>query len=306
MSAPIIEAKSLSKWFGEVVALNNVDVEIGPGVTGLLGPNGAGKSTFMKLTLGLYQPSRGYLKVLGEAPRNNANILERIGYCPETDNFYDNTTGYEFVYHMNRHWGMTKKEADTAARHAIDLVHLTDRMDDLIDEYSKGMRQRIKIAQALASEPDLLLLDEPMNGLDPKGREEMFGLVKRLGEEGYSVIISSHILYEVERVTDNVVFIYNGALLANGRVQDIRDLLDDHPRTIKVETPDPRALAVDFFGVDSILSIEFDEKLLTMRTREPNTCFDMLNAVAINERVPITSITCTDDDLQSVFDYLVR
>ncbi len=306
MSAPIIEAKSLSKWFGEVVALNNVDVEIPPGVTGLLGPNGAGKSTFMKLTLGLYQPSRGYLKVLGEAPRNNASILERIGYCPESDNFYDNTTGYEFVYHMNRHWGMTRKEADTAARHAIDLVHLTDRMDDLIDEYSKGMRQRIKIAQALASEPDLLLLDEPMNGLDPKGREEMFGLVKRLGDEGYSVIISSHILYEVERVTDNVVFIYNGALLANGRVQDIRDLLDDHPRTIKVETPDPRGLAKNFYGADSILSIEFDEKLLTLRTREPNICFDLLNGIAISESTPINSITCTDDDLQSVFDYLVR
>ena len=198
------------------------------------------------------------------------------------------------------------RKVNDVVRHAIDLVHLTDRMDDLIDEYSKGMRQRIKIAQALASEPDLLLLDEPMNGLDPKGREEMFGLVKRLGDEGYSVIISRHILYEVERVTDNVVFIYNGALLANGRVQDIRDLLDDHPRTIKVETPDPRELAKNFYGAASILSIEFDEKLLTLRTREPNICFDLLNGIAISESTPINSITCTDDDLQSVFDYLVR
>ena len=306
MSAPIIEAKALSKWFGEVVALNYVDVEVGPGVTGLLGPNGAGKSTFMKLCLGLYQPSRGYIKVLGEPPRNNASILERIGYCPETDHFYDNTTGYEFVYHLCRHWGMTRKEADHATLHALDLVHLTDRMDDLIDEYSKGMRQRIKIAQALASEPDLLLLDEPMNGLDPKGREEMFNLVQRLGQEGYSVILSSHILYEVERVTDNVVFIYNGALLANGRVQEIRDLLDDHPRTIKVESPDPRQLATHFFGEPSILSIEFGDDLLTLRSREPNTCFDLINKIALEEKVPVTSITCTDDDLQSVFEYLVR
>lgn len=306
MSGPIIEAKGLSKWFGEVVALNNVDLEIGPGVTGLLGPNGAGKSTFMRLSLGLYQPSRGYLKVLGESPRNNAGILERIGYCPETDHFFDNTTGYEFVYHMNRHWGMTAKEADHAARHAIDLVHLTGRMDDLIDEYSKGMRQRIKIAQALASEPDLLFLDEPMSGLDPKGREEMFALVRRLGDEGYSVIISSHILYEVERVTDNVVFIYNGAVLASGRVSEIRDLLDDHPRTITVGTPDPRRLGARFFGQPSILDIAFEETALTLRSKDPNACFDLLNEIAREEREQIDSIHCTDDDLQSVFDYLVR
>lgn len=306
MSAPIIEARSLSKWFGEVVALNNVDIEIGPGVTGLLGPNGAGKSTFMRLTLGLYRPSRGYIKVLGESPRNNASILERIGYCPETDHFFDNTTGYEFVYHMNRHWGMTRKEADIAARHAIELVHLTDRMDDFIDEYSKGMRQRIKIAQALASEPDLLLLDEPMSGLDPKGREEMFALVRRLGDEGYSVVISSHILYEVERVTDNVVFIYNGALLASGRVREIRDLLDDHPRTITIGTPNPRQLATHFFGMDSILNIDFSDEALTLRTKDPNACFDLLNDIAREDREPIDSITCTDDDLQSVFDYLVK
>lgn len=306
MSAPIIEAKGLSKWFGEVVALNNVDVEIGPGVTGLLGPNGAGKSTFMRLSLGLYQPSRGYIKVLGESPRNNLATLERIGYCPEVDHFFDNTTGYEFVYHMNRHWGMTAKEADHAARYAIDLVHLTERMDDLIEEYSKGMRQRIKIAQALASQPDLLFLDEPMSGLDPKGREEMFNLVRRLGDEGYSVLISSHILYEVERVTDNVVFIYNGTLLAHGRVQEIRDLLDDHPRTITIETPNPRSLANHFFTQDAILDIQFGEDTLTLRTRDPNLCFDTLNQLALHETEQITSITCTDDDLQSVFDYLVR
>ncbi|MBI1319809.1 MAG: ATP-binding cassette domain-containing protein [Candidatus Hydrogenedens sp.] len=306
MSGAILEAKGLSKWFGEIVALNNVELEIAPGVTGLLGPNGAGKSTFMKLALGLYQPSRGYVRVLGESPRNNPRILERIGYCPEIDHFYENMTGFEFVYHMNRHWGMGRKDATAAAERAIERVQLRERMDDPIDEYSKGMRQRIKIAQALACEADLLLLDEPMTGLDPQGREEMFHLVRTLGDEGYSVIISSHILYEVERVTDNVVLIYGGAVLASGRVAEIRDLLDDHPRTIRIDTPEVRALAALFAGDDHVLSLECGEEKLTLRTRDASAAFDRLNRLALDADAPrITGITCSDDDLQSVFDYLV-
>ena len=302
----IIETKALSKWFGEVVALNNVDISIDTGVTGLLGPNGAGKTTFIKLALGLYRPSRGQIRVLGEPPRNNLEVLRRIGYCPETDQFYDNVTGYEFVYTLNRFWGMTRRVARKAAEKACDGVRMTERMHDPIDEYSKGMRQRIKLAQALATEPELLFLDEPMAGLDPQGREEMFALVKRLGAEGYSVIVSSHILYEVERVTDNVVLLYDGAILAQGRIREIRDLIDEHPHTITVESPDPRAISRHFVDDTRIMSLEFGDGKVIIRTANPNACYERLNDLAMGDGVDIQSIRCADDNLQAVFDYLTE
>ena len=221
MSA-LIETHELSKWFGEVVALNNLSVTIGEGVTGLLGANGAGKSTFIKLALGLYAPSRGHIHVMGAPPQNNPRVLERMGYCPEVDNFYDGMSGYEFVYWLSRQWGMDRKSAHKATIEAIERVRMADRMDDLIDEYSKGMRQRMKLAQALALKPDLLFLDEPMNGLDPQGREEMYALIRDLAAEGRSVVVSSHILHEVEKITDNVVLLYNGSVLAQGTMQQVQ------------------------------------------------------------------------------------
>lgn len=302
----VIEAHQLSKWFGEVIALNNLELTIESGVTGLLGPNGAGKSTFIKLALGLYRPSRGVIRVFGERPRNNRRVLRRIGYCPETDKFFDNMTGFEFVYWLNRQWGMAARDARKNAEEAIEIVHMTDRMHDPIDEYSKGMRQRIKIAQALASRPDLLFLDEPMSGLDPKGREEMYALIRRLGVEGYSVMVSSHVLYEIERVTENVVLLYNGTLLAHGRVREIRDLIDKHPHTISVEIANARSLARHFVDVPGIMSIEFADGTITVRTRDPNVCYQRLNDLVALDGHNIASISCADDNLQAVFDYLVK
>lgn len=302
----VIEAKSLSKWFGEVVALNNLDVVIGAGVTGLLGPNGAGKSTFIKLALGLHHPSRGTITVFGKPPRNNMAVMRRIGYCPELDKFYDNMTGYEFVYWLNRYWGMRGKDARRAAEQACETVDMTERMHDPIDEYSKGMRQRIKIAQALATGPELLFLDEPMTGLDPQGREEMFALVRRLGDEGFSVIVSSHVLYEVERVTDNVVLLYNGTMLAHGRIREIRNLIDEHPHTITVHSPEPRAISARFAEDPGIMSLEFSDKKVIIRTRDPNTSYQRLNDLMADGHARIESIHCTDDNLQAVFDYLTK
>jgi ABC-2 type transport system ATP-binding protein len=305
MSA-IIQAKSVSKWFGEVVALNNVDIAIGQGVTGLLGPNGAGKSTFIKLTLGLYSPSRGSMSVFGERPRNNPDVLRRIGYCPETDKFYDNMSGYEFVFWLNRFWGMTAKAAKAAAEEALERVRMTGRMHDPIDEYSKGMRQRVKIAQALATKPDLLFLDEPMSGLDPEGREELFELIQRLGKEGHSVVVSSHILYEIERATDNVVLLYNGLVLAQGLVREIRELIDEHPHAITVTCANSRGLSQHFVQDPGIMSIEYQDETLVIRTRNPNECYQKLNELAATNGAGIYGITCADDNLQSVFDYLVN
>ena len=210
----VLSASELSKWIGEVVAVNNLHVSIAPGVTGLLGPNGAGKTTFIKLALGLYEPSRGSIKLFGEAPRNNLRLMARIGYCPESDTFHEGVSGYEFVYWLARYSGLTKSAARKESEEALELVGMAGRMRDPIATYSRGMRQRAKIAQSLVGNPDLLFLDEPLAGLDPEGRELMYSLVRRLGDEGCTVIVSSHILYEIERVTSRVVLLHNGSILA--------------------------------------------------------------------------------------------
>ena len=302
----IVRTEGLSKWFGEVIAVNNLNITIEPGVTGLLGPNGAGKTTLIKLILGLYRPSRGTVEVFGAKPRNHLPTLNRLGYCPETDQFYDSMTGYEFVYWLNRFAGMGVKDARAASEAACALVRMRERMHDPIDEYSKGMRQRIKIAQALALNPDLLVLDEPMAGLDPRGREEMFALIRGLGEEGRSVIVSSHILHEVERITGNIVLLYNGTVLAHGHVREIRELIDRHPHTIRVDCDDPRAVSRHFIDDPALISIEYQEGGLILRTRDPNACYQGLNELALSNGAAIHGIHCSDDNLQSVFDYLVK
>ncbi len=302
----IIQAHSLSKWFGEVVAVNNLDLVIEEKVIGLLGPNGAGKSTVIKLALGLYKPSRGEIRVFGERPRNNLEVLRRIGYCPETDNFFENATGFEFVYYLNLYWGMSTRQARAAAEHACELTRMTARMHDPIETYSKGMRQRIKIAQALSTCPELLFLDEPMNGLDPRGRDEMYALIQSLADAGMTVIVSSHILYEIERITDSVALIFKGSLLAQGRVRDIRNLIDAHPHAIRVETDAPRETAATFVSFPAVTAIDFDEKGFVMRTRDANLCYDTLNDMMVRGDNRIRAIECADDSLQSVFDYLTR
>ncbi len=304
----VIETRELSKWFGEVMALNNLSLEITTGVTGLLGPNGAGKSTFIKLALGLYEPGKGVIRVFGESPRHNLGVLRRIGFCPESDHFFDNMTGYEFVYWLNRIWGLPGKVARQRAETACERVHMQDWMHKPITQYSKGMRQRIKIAQTLCSGPELIFLDEPMNGLDPQGREEMFALIRELGEAGLTVLFSSHILYEIERVTSNVLLLHQGALLAQGRVREIRNLIDDHPHSITVHCDQPRRLARDLAELPGIMALEFIDEAsgLCIRTSDPNACYNTLNRLALEEAHSIRQITCADDNLQSVFEYLVR
>lgn len=303
---PIIEAHGLSKWFGEVVAVNNLELRLNPGVVGLLGPNGAGKTTFIKLALGLYYPSRGYIHVFGEAPRNNRRVLRCIGYCPESDIFYDNVTGYEFVYWLNRFWGMDAGAAAKTAEVVCERVGMADRMDDLIATYSRGMRQRIKIAQALATQAELLFLDEPMAGLDPKAREELFALIRALGEEGRTVIVSSHILYEIERITENVVLLHNGCILAEGHVRHIRELIDEHPHAVTIQCPEPHRMADCFIEDPTTLSVEFQDSRVTIRTRDPNRFYQKLNDLVVDRGLEVTSITCPDDNLQAVFEYLMK
>jgi ABC-2 type transport system ATP-binding protein len=303
---PVLHTEGLSKWFSEVVAVNNLNVSLEPGVIGLLGPNGAGKSTFIRLALGLYEPSRGTVKLYGETPRNNLGVLRRVGFCPEGDAFYEGMTGLQFVTWMNRYYGMAPRAARLRAEDVLEHVQMTERMKSPITSYSKGMRQRIKIAQALAMDPDFLVLDEPLQGLDPEGREDMFALIRRIGQSGKSVLMSSHILYEIERVTDTVLLLQYGCVLAHGSVREIRDLIDAHPHAVTVAGNDVRAIADHFVTDEATLSLEFDDGQVVIRTKDPAGFYEQLNALVVTKGVDITLLQCADDNLQSVFDYLVH
>lgn len=302
----VIEADGLSKWFGEVVAVNNLKVTIGPGVTGLLGPNGAGKTTFLKLALGLYRPSRGQITIWGESPRNNLALYRRLGYCPESDTFHEGASGYEFLYWLAGYAGLRGANARRTVAEALERVGLGERGKDPITAYSRGMRQRVKIAQALLGDPDLIILDEPLAGLDPEGREHMYALVRELGEAGKTVIMSSHILYEIERVTSKVVLLYGGTILADGEVRDIRELIDEHPHAVTVHCADPRGVASRVVGDGQTLNVTFDNGTVTIQTRDPNGFYQKLNELVLEDRYGIDRFHCPDDDLQSVFRYLME
>lgn len=305
MSA-VIQTQGLSKWFGEVIAVNNLNLSIGQGVTGLLGPNGAGKTTFLKLALGLYRASRGSIHIFGESPRNNLPVLARIGYCPESDHFFDRVTGFEFVYWMIRYRGVCAHAARKAAEEACAQVGMAGRMKDPITSYSQGMRRRINIAQALAADAELLFLDEPMAGLDPESREVVFSIIRFLAGQGRAVVFSSHILYEIERVTHNVVLLHQGGLIAQGDVREIRGLIDEHPHTVTIETPQARRLATFFAEETTTLNIALAEGTVTVQTRDPNRLYQRLNDLYLDEGIEIHGIHCPDDNLQSVFEYLVK
>lgn len=306
MSSAVLESRNLSKWFGEVIAVNNLNLIINSGVTGLLGPNGAGKTTLLRLALGLYSPSRGSIRIFGEFPRNNLGILARIGYCPESDHFYDHMSGYDFVYWMLRFRGVYARDARKAAEDACDLTGISNRMHDPITTYSQGMRRRISIAQAVAVGVDLLFLDEPMAGLDPESREVIFSLIRNLAQTGQAVVFSSHILYEIERVTQNVALLHQGSLIAQGDIREIRELIDEHPHTVTIETPDDQRLAAFFASQSATTNIDRKDSSITVQTRDPNRLYQQLNDLVLDGSFEVRGIHCPDDNLQSVFDYLVK
>ena len=229
MSAPataIVTAEHVSKWYGQVIGLNDVNVSVPPGITGLLGPNGAGKSTFMKLITGQLAPNKGSVKVLGEPIWRNPRLYFQIGFCPEQDAFYDRMTGLEWVTALVRLNGLGEKEAVDAATRALTRVDLMEAANKKIGAYSKGMRQRVKLAQAIVHDPQLLILDEPLSGMDPLARRKSIRMIRDWARAGKSIIVSSHILHEIESMTANFLLINNGRFLASGDVHAIRDLID--------------------------------------------------------------------------------
>ena len=304
---PIVQADHLSKWYGQVSGLNDVTVSIPPGITGLLGPNGAGKSTFMKLMTGQLKPSQGSIRVLGTSLWDTPEAFARVGFCPEQDAFYDRMTGLEWVTALVKLNGHTDAAAEAAARHALELVELTDAAGKKIGAYSKGMRQRVKLAQALVHDPELLILDEPLTGMDPLQRRRTIRFVKDWAKRGRHVIVSSHILHEIEAMTSNILLITNGRILAEGNVHQIRELIDTHPHTVHVKAADPRAIAARVLHDDGVTRIAFDEGTLTVETRQPDRFYQRLTDLAASgEAGAIAEVTSPDDNLQAVFSYLVR
>ena len=304
---PIVAADHVSKWYGQVIGLNDVSVEVPPGITGLLGPNGAGKSTFMKLITGQLKPSKGQVKVLGEPIWGNPHLYFAIGFCPEQDAFYERMTGLEWVSALVRLNGLTDKEADDAARRALTAVDLMDAADKKIGAYSKGMRQRVKLAQAIVHDPQLLILDEPLAGMDPLARRRTIRMIRDWAREGKSVIVSSHILHEIESMTGNILLINNGRILAEGDVHQIRDLIDEHPHSVSVRAEDPRALAREFLAFADVRSLKFEDGAVVVETGKPDVFYSKLTEMAASgEFGAIDEVTSPDDNLAAVFQYLVK
>jgi ABC-2 type transport system ATP-binding protein len=306
-AASVIAADHLSKWYGQVIGLNDVSLAVPPGITGLLGPNGAGKSTFMKLVTGQLKPSKGAITVLGQPIWNNPSLYARIGFCPEQDAFYERMTGLEWVSALVSLNGVGESAARDLSARALETVGLSDAADKKIGAYSKGMRQRVKLAQALAHDPDLLILDEPLSGMDPLVRRRTIRLIKDWGRSGRSVLVSSHILHEIESMTSNILLINQGRILAEGNVHQIRDLIDEHPHTVFVRAENTRQLAREFLTDDQVLSLRFEDGGVVVQTGKPDAFYARLTELAASgELGTIDEVTSPDDNLQAVFQYLVK
>ena len=303
----VIAAEHLSKWYGQVIGLNDISLAVPPGITGLLGPNGAGKSTFMKLVTGQLKPSKGTITVLGQPIWNNPSLYARLGFCPEQDAFYDRMTGLEWVTALVSLNGVGESTARDMSVRALETVGLSDAADKKIGAYSKGMRQRVKLAQALAHDPELLILDEPLSGMDPLVRRRTIRLIKDWGRSGKSVLVSSHILHEIESMTSNILLINQGRILAEGNVHQIRDLIDEHPHTVFVRAENTRQLAREFLTDDQVLSLRFEDGGVIVQTGRPDAFYARLTELAASgELGTIDEVTSPDDNLQAVFQYLVK
>jgi ABC-2 type transport system ATP-binding protein len=300
----VVVAASCSKWYGHVLGVSDVSWKLDGGIVGLLGPNGAGKSTLIKMMGGLLRPSRGSLTVFGESPFASVAVRRRIGYAPEHESTWDELTALELVTAMARLAGVPSSKAGAAARDAIEQMGMTDAMHRRVRGFSKGMRQRTKLATAIAHDPDFVLLDEPLTGVDPIARVDIVERIKRLGEAGKTIVVSSHVLYEIEALTSDILVIYRGQVLAEGNVYEIRKLIDRHPHRIRVECDRPRAVASSLAPEDHIAKISFERGGLVVETRDPDRCYDQIAGAVLAGSVTVTALSSPDNNLGAVFEYL--
>ncbi len=307
MTLAVIETQKLSKWYGNVLGLSDVTLKIDPGITGLLGPNGAGKSTFLKLITGQIKPKIGSVKVQGEDIRNNYDLFSTIGFCPEQDSFYEDMSGWVFLKQLLQLFHFSLDESETRATKALEFVELLNDKDRNIKSYSRGMRQRLKFAQAIAHDPNIIILDEPLNGLDPLGRRKIIRLVKTFAKEGKTVIVSSHVLPEVESMTKKIILIHQGKIFAQGNIHYIRDLIETHPHIISIKCNNPRLLSSKFIHEKFVSNIHFgpEDNSLQVETSNRDKFFSILPSLVVENKIDILEITSPDDNLQAVFDYLI-
>ena len=305
---PIIEFDGVSKWYGNVIGLNKLTLHVPAGVTGLLGPNGAGKSTLLQLATGQLRPSQGSVRVLGQNVWDNPALNRLIGLCPEQDAFYEWMTGHDFVRTCARLSGMGRREATAAADRAMGLVGMTENMNRAVKGYSKGMRQRTKLAQALVHNPRVLFLDEPLTGTDPVARRDLIDVIRDLGTAGCSVVVSSHVLHEIRALTPRIVLLHRGRLVAQGHVREIRDLIDKHPHRIVLICDKFRELAAKLATCADVDGIKFldRESGLLVETRQPDAFYTRLPALALSDGLALREVYSEDDNLEAVFKYLVN
>jgi ABC-2 type transport system ATP-binding protein len=298
--------ENVSKFYGDVLGVNRVTLSIPPGITSLVGPNGSGKTTLMNLMTGLIRPTRGNIRVLGIGTDQPEELFRYVGYCTQFDSFPKGFTGYQFVYSYLRLYGCAHGEADELTWKTIERVGLMDAARRKIAGYSKGMRQRIKFAQSICHGPSVLVLDEPLNGLDPLVRAETIALFRTFAEEGMHVIISSHILHEVDAISDQVILLSNGYVVAEGQIRGVRSEMQDHPMQILIRCNRPGLLAAKIFEQDYVVEAQIhrDGRGVLVKTRDADRFYLMLNHIAQNG-VAIESVAPADDDVHSVYEYLI-
>jgi ABC-2 type transport system ATP-binding protein len=310
IAAPATEALitfgNVSRFYGEVLGVNRVSLTVPPGITSLVGPNGSGKTTLMNLMTGLIRPTQGEIRVLGVSPEHPEQLCRILGYCTQFDAFPRGLTGFQFVYSYLRLHGMSDEECRRRTSAALEKVNMTAAADRPVGAYSKGMRQRIKLAQAMAHDPQVLVLDEPLNGLDPMARAETIALFQEWGAAGRHVIVSSHILHEVDRISDQVILLSQGYVVAEGQIQGVRSEVKEQPMQILVRCNHPSELAARLFQQNHIVeaNIQGDRNLL-LRTKDADGFYLLLNRVVLETGLEVESVAPADDDVNSVYQYLI-
>ena len=306
-SSDAIVFRNVSKFYGEVLGINRVNLTIRAGITGLVGPNGSGKTTLMNLVSGLLQPSEGDIHVLGVPPSEPQIMFRQVGYCTQFDAFPSGLSGYQFIYSYLRIHGFAHHEADELTWKAIETVGLQDAAKRLVAGFSKGMRQRIRVAQAISHEPQVLVLDEPLNGLDPMARAEAIEIFQRQAAAGKHLIISSHILHEVDMISDSVVLLSSGYVVAEGDIGGVRDEMEEHPIQVMLRCDKASRVAARLFEQDYVVEVGLhdDREGLMVRTRDPNSFYAYLNDVVLGEGVRVDTVTVADSDVRAVYQYLI-
>ena len=306
-SDKMIVFEDVSKFYGEILGVNRVNLQIAPGITSLVGPNGSGKTTLMNLMTGLLKPTQGRISVLGTTTNESEILFQKLGYCSQFDSFPRGATAREFIEFYLRVHGYTKQETAELAHVALERVSLVEAADRKVSAFSKGMRQRVRLAQSIAHNPSVLVLDEPLNGLDPMARAEIIRLFRQLADAGMYLVISSHILHEVDMMSDSVVLLHNGYVVAEGEVHGVRDEIEEHPIQILIRCDRPQTLAARLFEHESVVEarIHNDRQGLFVKTRRPDDFYLLLNRVITEQKLQIESVAPVDDDLNAVYQYLI-